>query len=48
MSANVVVVSDLVVGCCKLVTALPTNGRSVVECLLSVRQWCHVPAIGQY
>ena len=48
MSANMIMVSDLVVGCCKLVTALPTNARSVVECLLSVCQWRHVPTIGQY
>jgi len=48
LAANMIVVSDHVVGCCKLVTALPTNGRSVVICLLSVRQWRHVLIVGPY
>ena len=48
LTANIVVVSDLVIGCCKLVTALLTNGRSVIVCLLSIRQWRHVLVIGQY
>ena len=47
-AANMVVVSDLVIGCCKIVTALLTNGRSVIVCLLCIRQWRHVLVIGQY
>ena len=48
LTANMVVVSDLVIGCCKLVTALLTNCLSVIVCLLCMRQWRHVLIIGQY